>query len=402
MAKPTLLFATQHLPCSSQVYGAQLRAYQIAKALQDFATVVLWVFPYAEVSNDDLERTEKEFGPTKIVPCDQKASKSPAKFVSEQLDPSCGTIGRAFPSPALRQEFLTLSDQCSLTWFHCLVIPNLFGRKIWKNSVLDIDDVPSQVWKRRSKSASGVLEKMRKTRQVTLWRQRERELTRRFSVVTTCSSDDASYLSLSPEVGKVVPNGFSTNENVRERNSQNFLRIGFIGTFNYQPNEEGVAWFIRDVWPLILAQKPDAELRLVGAGSELFTSDTLNIRGLGFVDDADSEMRSWACSIVPLLSGGGTRIKIAEAFSKGCPLVSTTLGAHGYALKDGRECFLRDGADTFAEACTELLNNPERGQTLADLGYAEFARRWSWSAIRPAILDAAATVINRSGSEAYA
>jgi glycosyltransferase involved in cell wall biosynthesis len=141
---------------------------------------------------------------------------------------------------------------------------------------------------------------------------------------------------------------------------------------------------------------------LVGSGSQEFTAHQHHIEGLGFLESSDEEMATWAGAIVPLLTGGGTRIKIAEAFSKHCPLVATTLGAHGYDLKDGHQCFLRDEPNSFAEACLELLQNPKRGQALAERAYQEFQEKWDWKAISPTIAETAKQVLRCGDLKQYA
>jgi glycosyltransferase involved in cell wall biosynthesis len=59
----------------------------------------------------------------------------------------------------------------------------------------------------------------------------------------------------------------------------------------------------------------------------------------------------------PILSGGGTRVKIIEAAAYGKPIVSTRMGAEGIEMQDGVEIFLRDDPKSFAEACIRLLND---------------------------------------------
>jgi glycosyltransferase involved in cell wall biosynthesis len=89
--------------------------------------------------------------------------------------------------------------------------------------------------------------------------------------------------------------------------------------------------------------------------------------------------------IVPLKVGAGTRIKIAHGFSQKCPIVSTTLGAYGYAAVDGREMFLADSAEAFSNACIQAIREPERTAQMVERAWLQFLDKWTWDAIRPRV-----------------
>ena len=93
--------------------------------------------------------------------------------------------------------------------------------------------------------------------------------------------------------------------------------------------------------------------------------------------------------IVPIRFGAGTRVKIADAFSRKCPVVSTRFGAVGYEVDDGKELFLADDPADFAAACIRLLKNPEMAKSMAERAYIKFLEKWTWEAISPKVLDAA-------------
>jgi glycosyltransferase involved in cell wall biosynthesis len=145
------------------------------------------------------------------------------------------------------------------------------------------------------------------------------------------------------------------------------------------PNEEGLKWFIRDVWPRIKREIPRAELHLVGRGSEGYLRELVpDIVGLGWLEDPSDEIASWSAMIVPVRAGGGTRVKVAEGFARRCPVVATTIGAFGYDVENRREILLADRADDFASACIQLLRNPELGEALAESVHKRFLERWTW------------------------
>jgi glycosyltransferase involved in cell wall biosynthesis len=114
-----------------------------------------------------------------------------------------------------------------------------------------------------------------------------------------------------------------------------------------------------------------------------------DIDGLGWVKDPAAEISTWSLMIVPILTGGGTRIKIAEGFSRKCPVVATSLGAFGYDVASGKELLLADYPESFAKACLSILAAPLLGESLAARAMEKYNRNWTWDAIAPRVRAAA-------------
>ncbi|MCK4959407.1 MAG: glycosyltransferase, partial [Planctomycetes bacterium] len=154
----------------------------------------------------------------------------------------------------------------------------------------------------------------------------------------------------------------------------------------YAPNAYGLKWFGENVWPLILKELPDASVRIIGRIPEKNSfQDYPRFESLGFLPDTFDEFATWSAMIVPLHFGGGTRLKILDAFSKMCPVVSTSVGAHGLGVTDNRNVLLADDPASFARACIRLLQEPDQGQVLATDGWDFFEKLYTWEAIGPQI-----------------
>ena len=85
--------------------------------------------------------------------------------------------------------------------------------------------------------------------------------------------------------------------------------------------------------------------------------------------------------VVPIFSGGGTRLKVLEALASGTPLVSTSLGCEGLSIANGREALLADSASDFQDGVATLLRQPERRAALAEAGRRQVEERYSWASI---------------------
>ncbi|AII54069.1 hypothetical protein N008_19045 [Hymenobacter sp. APR13] len=117
-----------------------------------------------------------------------------------------------------------------------------------------------------------------------------------------------------------------------------------IGSLDWLPNQEGLDWFLREVWPQATARYPGLELHLAGKQMPARFRE-LQLPGVtvhGFVESAAAFMQQHDIMLVPLLSGGGMRIKIIEGMAQGKCILSTTLGAEGIHVKDGFDIVVRD------------------------------------------------------------
>jgi glycosyltransferase involved in cell wall biosynthesis len=79
--------------------------------------------------------------------------------------------------------------------------------------------------------------------------------------------------------------------------------------------------------------------------------------------------------------GGGSRVKIAQAFSRKCPVVSTSLGAFGYEVENGSDILIADNPENFSAACIKLIQDEECGRTIAENAWEKFLANWTWNSI---------------------
>jgi glycosyltransferase involved in cell wall biosynthesis len=147
--------------------------------------------------------------------------------------------------------------------------------------------------------------------------------------------------------------------------------VFIIGSLNWLPNLEGLAWFLREVWPLAHAELPDLELHVAGSHPPAHLTQRPpgqdNVFVHGFVESAPAFMQQYELMLVPLLSGGGMRVKVVEGLALGKPILSTALGAEGVAAHDGENMLLRD---TPAAWLATLRDYYHGRLPLADLGRA--------------------------------
>lgn len=134
--------------------------------------------------------------------------------------------------------------------------------------------------------------------------------------------------------------------------------ITYLASFDWMPNQQGLTWFLQEVYPILCAKKSDIKIKIGGkAQPNSWIEKYPNITFLDWVDDASEFMMSGKVAMVPLLAGSGMRIKILDNMALGMPMVSTKIGAEGVLLQNRKSILLADSPADFAKCILELLDN---------------------------------------------
>ncbi|WP_216688944.1 glycosyltransferase family 4 protein [Hymenobacter siberiensis] len=221
--------------------------------------------------------------------------------------------------------------------------------------VLRAHNVEYSIWEMLAGRSGNPLKKWYLGDMAARLKKFEKWMLHRVDAVAAITDDDAQRLQAMgcPEPVVFIPAGvdfarFQPDPLVKSKPRTLFM----IGSLNWLPNLEGLHWLLREVWPILHAEMPDVELHIAGSGTpdDLLRPRTDNVFVHGFVASAPAFMQQYELMLVPLLSGGGMRIKIIEAMALGKAVLSTTLGAEGIAVRDGHDIVLRDTAAEWLDA----------------------------------------------------
>jgi glycosyltransferase involved in cell wall biosynthesis len=221
----------------------------------------------------------------------------------------------------------------------------------------------------------------------------EREWAPRVALNVMMSDIDAERLeSLAPGARTmVVPNGVDVEYFSRRLDeSPDPLRIAFIGPTYMFPNRQAVDWFLDECWARVRQEIPGLNLDLVGGAKEPDAKRYAGIPGVrvrGHVLDVRPFLQAASCAIVPIRVGGGTRLKILDAWAMGTPVVSTAVGCEGLDTRDGENILIRDEPAAFAEAVVGLMRDPARADQIGRAGRATAESRYSWRQITNRLAD---------------
>ena len=192
----------------------------------------------------------------------------------------------------------------------------------------------------------------------------EINLLNKFDSVVTLSAIDSQKLR-DAGVTTRIHDSFAiikTTDDV-STDTSNPLELCFMGPDNHLPNYVGIKWFLDNCWPLLQKANSDYRLRIIGKWTEDniadFSARYPNVTFLGFIDDLKSAIQN-TIMIVPITIGSGIRMKILEASNLGIPFVSTSVGAEGIPVINGKHCLIADNPSDFADAIVRMKDDSLR------------------------------------------
>ena len=198
----------------------------------------------------------------------------------------------------------------------------------------------------------------------------------------------------------VVPNGVDTRVfSMAPRDGR--AGIVFVGGYTWQPNRDAMAYFCEEVLPRLRRDGFDGPVTWVGRAPGSVREEyrrTFGVVLTGYVEDIRPVVQSAACYVVPLRSGGGTRLKILDAWAMGMPVVSTSVGCEGLATEDGENILIRDDPAAFADAVQLVLRDPGRQTSLGRAARATAERVYDWEVIGRDMLPHYRSVLNQRGA----
>jgi polysaccharide biosynthesis protein PslH len=255
-------------------------------------------------------------------------------------------------------------------------------------TVLFQHNVEAMIWKRHYQVQRHPLKKAYLFGQ---WRKTtayERDACRRFDQVIAVSADDREVMRREYGVENVadVPTGVDTEyfrPSGQEPPQPNSLV--FSGSMDWLPNEDAMQYFIDAILPRVRLAIPDVRLTVVGRNPyprllELARRDP-SITVTGRVEDVRPYIERAAAFVVPLRIGGGTRLKLYEAMGMEKPVISTSIGAEGLPVLDGRELLLADSAEAFAGSVIRVLTDTGLARQLARNAAGLVRERFGWSGV---------------------
>lgn len=226
--------------------------------------------------------------------------------------------------------------------------------------VMRAHNVEFVIWKRLADAATNPVKKKYLSFLTKRLRNYEKKMLNKYDAVVPLTNEDAALLK---EEGCtlpvfLLPIGIETKKFGKPVFDAAF-NMFHLGSMDWMPNIEAVDWFLKNVWEQLKKDLPEIKLHLAGSSmpESIKKQADKNLMVYDRIDDAKKFMEDKPVMIVPLLSGGGMRVKIIEGLAAGKIIISTKIGAEGISYKHGKNILIADSPSEFISEIKKIYNN---------------------------------------------
>lgn len=260
-----------------------------------------------------------------------------------------------------REKFDIIQFETLFTSPYLPVIRSLSDAKV----ILRAHNIEHLIWHRIASECNNPVKKFYLKHLAVTLKQFELKMLNQVDGIVAITEKDAGFFrQAAPGVlVTAIPFGIDVNDSsspVGKLETGQQPTLFHLGSMNWRPNQDGISWFIRKVWPVVSAKYPELKFHLAGRGMPLWLKN-LRVAGIvvdGEVPDARAYMHSHSIMIVPLFSGSGIRIKIIEGMLAGKAIITTTIGAEGIDYKDGVNLLIANNVESYVQEIEKCLKTP--------------------------------------------
>ncbi len=392
-ARPRLLFLCQTLP-SPPDGGVWIRTYHVLRLLARTFDVTVLCFERAgsagRTSSVATGRAGlRRFGPADVFPLPQGHSR--LRFLWDHA--RSVLTGRVYTrylydSPAFRRRLRDVLDavQPHLVHADSLDLAQYFPACRDLPIVCVHHDVESTLLARKAGVETVGWKRAYLQHQSRLMAHVERRWLPRVALnVAVSEQDRESLLRIAPDARvTVVANGVDVEEFTPADDDAVVAGLAYVGGTSPAPNRDALHYFCDRILPYLGRADRNMPVRWIGRASpdeQRHYRERHGVELTGYVDDARPLMRAAACHIAPLRAGGGTRLKILNAWAMGKAVVSTSVGCEGLDAVDGHNILIRDDPRECARAIQDVLGDANLRGHLGRRARATAERIYSWDVV---------------------
>lgn len=378
-----ILFLTTELPYPLD-NGGKIRTYNMIKSIYNYYKIDLVCFSEKKF-NTEINELRKMCENIDII--HKIYTNSNSKYILAK-----NLILSTFKnSPFIVEKFNDREFQEKVEYllkeneYEAIIVDHLqmvnYVRNVKKNKIiLSQHNCEYLILKRRYEKEEKLLKKLYIWNEYKKTKKYEKKMCKKVDKVIMLSKEDKNFLIDKDYSGtniSILPISIENNF-IKSTYNEKINKILFLGTMSWFPNEQGVLWFIREVWEKVKSEFPKSKLYVVGnkPSKEIKDCSSEDIIVTGYVDDVNKYIELCDVCIIPLFIGGGMRVKILECMSKGIPCISTSIGAEGIEYEREKNILIADSSDEFVKSLKNIQNRDKRiemanyGRKLIDKNYS--------------------------------
>jgi polysaccharide biosynthesis protein PslH len=368
--------------------GGKIRSYNILRELAAHHAVTVFTF-YAEHPDDHHGELSKLFERVIFIPLRVPLPRSRGEvlhFAQHLFSPLPYTVAKhTLPQVKSAMASLVTNESYDVVVCDFAIAGAVVPWELPCPKVLFTHNVEALIWKRYMEVARNPVWKAVCWREYKTMARFENRWLKAADHVLTVSETDREYFSgkIPKEKITVIPTGVDTNFFQPPATRVDEDCVVFTGAMDWLPNEDGIVYFANEIMPRLQREIPGVKATIVGRNPSARVKALAgsNIEVTGRVEDIRPYVAEAAVYVVPLRIGSGTRLKIFEAMAMGKAVVSTTIGAEGLPVRDGKHLLLADSAPDFASRIVELLRDAPRREALGAAARKLVEESYSWEAV---------------------
>ena len=403
-----ILFLSQLLPYPLDA-GPKVRSYYVLRHLAQTHQITLLAFSRPDDSPEAIQHLREFCEDVHLIPIHRSHTQNLISLVNSLLKKTSFIIERDYVPEMAQAVDRVLQDKpfdavhADQLWMaqYALRAKRLAPKAML---VLDEHNACFQIWQRLAAGEHNPVKRLLLENEWRKLRAFEAEVCSCFNRIVTVTDEDFRTLhdliqspirltkapqpKHSSENLITIPICVDTESVVPVRPITGSLNVLHLGTMFWMPNIEGVMWFVREVWPKVVAKIPEVSFTIVGKNPpseirELSNNGTerSSIKVTGYIPDPQPYLERAAVFVVPLLSGSGMRVKIIDAWRWGLPIISTSIGAEGIHCTPGENILLADDPYAFAQAIVKVLQEPSLSERLRLNGRRWVEENYDWRTV---------------------
>jgi glycosyltransferase involved in cell wall biosynthesis len=389
MGKPKVLIITGALPYPL-VTGAKIRTFNLLKVLaHEFNIELVTVI----AGNEDKEYIKKITEAD--IKCHYLIRGSDESRISKGRD---ALLSYLLPEPYLTRHYTFKEYRNKLNGLlfdsdydviHCDSISmtgNLCGLDK-SRLILTQHNIEQNIWAGYLEHASSFPARLFYRNQYRKVKHLEANLDKTYGHVVTVSEEDRRMLAADFPDDRIIvaENGVDPDAYQNKMSEDKRSGIIFAGSLDWHPNIDGLTWFVQEIYQELVKIAPQSSTTIVGRRPSQGLAATLSgnsrIALHADVPEIQPYLHAARVMMVPLRIGGGSRLKILEAMAAGVPVVSTSKGAEGLAVTDGKDIIIEDNPKQYAEALVKVLQDNQMYRQLIQNGRELIEGRYSWEKV---------------------
>ncbi len=409
-SRPKLLFLCQMLPYPPDG-GPEIRTYNILRILaRTFDITALCFYRRETRRGEQVQRAIEglsDLAHVEAFPIPQEHSRGRLLWDHLRSVVSGAVYTRfAYTSTAyaerlhevLREQVFDLVHVDSLDL--SAYLPRLHGMPI----ACTHHNVESELLERRAQVETSSWRKRYLRLQARLMEREERKWCGTVALNITVSEADARSIRVLVPGARVIaiPNGVDTSKFTPGDGAGSGLV--FVGGYNWLPNRDAMEYFAEEILPFVRQDAPDLPITWVGRSPPAVAQrfqQTSGIRLTGYVDDIRPYVQGSACYIVPLRVGGGSRLKILDAWAMGMAVVSTAVGCEGLDARDGDNIIVRDEPAAFAAAVLDVVRDAELRARIGASARRTAEERYDWEVLGEYLMAEYSTLLQGERADSH-